>query len=102
METLAELSFSIKSVKAICTISIKKDEIGLLEVVQKHGWEFVYFEPEELNQAKIEAPSDTVYKYTGAYGVSEPAVRIFTGAEQLELVKKKSGNVTISVGIIPL
>ncbi|MFD6443286.1 cobalamin biosynthesis protein, partial [Peribacillus sp. NPDC060186] len=101
VETLAELSFSIKSVKAICTISIKKDEIGLLEVVQKYGWQFVYFEPEELNQAKIEAPSDTVYKYTGAYGVSEPAVRIFTGAEQLELVKKKSGNVTISVGIIP-
>ncbi|MGE7767403.1 cobalt-precorrin 5A hydrolase [Peribacillus sp. NPDC096540] len=101
VETLAELSFSIKSVKAICTISIKKDEIGLLEVIQKYGWEFVYFEPEELNQAKIEAPSDTVYKYTGAYGVSEPAVRLYTGAGQLELVKKKSGNVTISVGIIP-
>ncbi|MDQ0216915.1 cobalt-precorrin 5A hydrolase [Peribacillus cavernae] len=101
VETVAELKFSLKSVKAICTISIKKDEIGLLEVVQKYGWEFVYYEPKELNQAKIEAPSDTVYKYTGAYGVSEPAVRIYTGAEQLELVKKKSGNVTISVGVIP-
>ncbi|MED3759454.1 MULTISPECIES: cobalamin biosynthesis protein [Peribacillus] len=100
-ETLAELSFSIKSVKAICTISLKKDEIGLIEVVEKYGWEFVHYEPEELNQAKIEAPSDTVFKYTGAYGVSEPAVRIYTNAEQLELVKKKSGNVTISVGVIP-
>lgn len=101
VETLAELKFSLKSVKAICTISIKKDEIGLLEVIQKYGWEFVYYEPKELNQAKIEAPSDTVYKYTGAYGVSEPATRIYTGAEHLELVKKKSGNVTISVGVIP-
>lgn len=100
-ETLAELSISIKSVKAICTISLKKDEIGLIEVVEKYGWEFVHYEPEELNQAKIEAPSDTVFKYTGAYGVSEPAVRIYTKAEQLELVKKKSGNVTISVGVIP-
>ncbi|MEX6701380.1 cobalt-precorrin 5A hydrolase [Peribacillus frigoritolerans] len=100
-ETLAELSFSLKSVKAICTISLKKDELGLIEVVEKYGWEFVHYEPEELNQAKIEAPSDTVFKYTGAYGVSEPAVRIYTKAEQLELVKKKSGNVTISVGIIP-
>lgn len=100
-ETLAELSFSIKSVKAICTISLKKDENGLIEVVEKYGWEFVHYEPEELNQAKIEAPSDTVFKYTGAYGVSEPAVRIYTKAEQLELVKKKSGNVTISVGVIP-
>jgi cobalt-precorrin 5A hydrolase len=100
-ETLAELSFSLKSVKAICTISLKKDEIGLIEVVEKYGWEFVHYEPEELNQAKIEAPSDTVFKYTGAYGVSEPAVRIYTKAEQLELIKKKSGNVTISVGVIP-
>lgn len=101
IDTLEELAISVKSVKAICTISIKKDEIGLLDVVRKYGWEFVYYEPDELNQAKIESPSDTVFKYTGAYGVSEPAVRIYTGAEQLELVKKKSGNVTISVGVIP-
>ena len=47
---------------------------------------FIY-PPEKLNKATIEAPSDTVFKYTGAYGVSEPAVRLYTGAE-LELVKK--------------
>jgi cobalt-precorrin 5A hydrolase len=99
--TLAELNISIKSVKALCTIDLKKDESGLLQVVEKYGWEFVYYPPEKLNRATIEAPSDTVFKYTGAYGVSEPAARIYTGAKQLELVKKKSGNVTISVGIIP-
>ncbi len=99
--TLAELNISIKSVKALCTIELKKDEVGLLEVVNKYDWEFVYYPAEKLNTATIEAPSDTVFKYTGAYGVSEPAVRIYTGAEQLELVKKKSGNVTISVGVIP-
>lgn len=100
LETLAELNISIKSVKALCTIDLKKDEVGLLEVVKKYGWEFVYYPPTTLNTATIEAPSDTVFKYTGAYGVSEPAVRIYTGAEKLELVKKKSGNVTISVGVI--
>ena len=99
--TLAELNISIKSVKALCTIELKKDEVGLLEVVNKYDWEFVYYSAEKLNTATIEAPSDTVFKYTGAYGVSEPAVRIYTGVEQLELVKKKSGNVTISVGVIP-
>ena len=101
LETLAELHISIKSVKALCTIDLKKDEVGLLEVVMKYGWEFVYYPPAILNTATIEAPSDTVFKYTGAYGVSEPAVRLYTGAQKLELVKKKSGNVTISVGIIP-
>ena len=33
LETLAELNISIKSVKALCTIDLKKDEVGLLEVV---------------------------------------------------------------------
>lgn len=100
LDTLAELNISAKSVKALCTIDLKKDEAGLLEVIAKYGWEFAIYPPATLNTVTIEAPSDTVFKYTGAYGVSEPAVKLYTGAEQLELVKKKSGNVTISIGII--
>lgn len=100
LETLAELRISLKSVKALCTIDLKKDEKGLLEVTGKYGWEFVYYSPDRLNKEEIQAPSETVYKYTGAYGVSEPAVRIYTRSSVLELVKKKSGNVTISVGVI--
>ncbi|WP_042350167.1 cobalt-precorrin 5A hydrolase [Bacillus massiliigorillae] len=101
IDTLAELKISIKSVKALCTIELKKDEEGLLAVAAKYDWEFVYYSPEQLNSAQIEQPSETVYKYTGAYGVSEPAVRIYSGADDLALVKKKSGNTTISVGVIP-
>ena len=55
LDTLAELNISVKSVKALCTIDLKKDEIGLLEVVEKYGWEFVYYPPEKLNKATIEA-----------------------------------------------
>ena len=100
-ETLKELRFSIKSVKALCTISLKKDEQGLIDVANKYDWDFVYYEPEKLNTVVIEQPSDVVYKYTGAYGVSEPAALLYSGANELELVKKKSGNVTISVAVIP-
>lgn len=100
-KTLAELQFSMKSVKALCTIELKKDEEGLLEVASKYGWEFVYYLPQELNSISIQQPSDTVFKYTGAYGVSEPAAMLYSGADKLELVKKKSGNVTISVALIP-
>src|SRR5699024_590160 len=39
IETLDELQFSIQSVKAICTIDLKKDEDGLLQVVDKYDWE---------------------------------------------------------------
>lgn len=100
-ETLDELQLSIKSVKAISTIDLKKDEEGLIETAKKYGWEFTYYSPEQLNTIEIEKPSDTVYKFTGAYGVSEPAAKLYSGARTLDLVKKKSGNVTISVAVIP-
>lgn len=99
-ETLAELRLSIKSVRAICTIDLKKDEEGLLAVAHKYGWEFICYSPQELNEMNIEEPSETVFKYTGAYAVSEPAVKLYTNRNDLELVKKKSGNMTISIGLI--
>jgi len=100
-ETLEELQFSIKSVKALATIELKKDEAGLIAVCEKYGWPFVWYSPQQLNQVQIEDPSDTVYKYTGAYGVSEPAAKLYAGVDQLVLTKKKSGNTTISVGLMP-
>src|SRR5699024_6181231 len=93
-KTLEELEFSIASVKAVCTIDLKKDEVGLLDVVDKYDWEFVTYTPEQLNEIPFNNPSDVVYKYTGAYGVSEPAALRYSGAEELVLEKKKSGNVT--------
>jgi len=99
-ETLDECRFSMRSVKAVCTIELKKDEEGLLALCAKYGWEFVHYTPEELNQVHIEEPSDTVYKFTGTYGVSEPAVKLYTGADRLVVTKKKAGNVTLSVGIL--
>ncbi|MGG1658558.1 cobalt-precorrin 5A hydrolase [Brevibacillus sp. NRS-1366] len=100
-ETLDELQFSIKSVKALATIELKKDEEGLIAVCEKYGWPFVWYSPEQLNQVEISDPSDTVFKFTGAYGVSEPAAKLYAGVDKLVLTKKKSGNVTISVGLMP-
>ncbi|MFM1654085.1 cobalt-precorrin 5A hydrolase [Brevibacillus sp. B_LB10_24] len=97
--TLNELRFSILSVKAVCTFELKKDEPGLLAVTEKYGWPFVWYTAEQLNAVPIEAPSETVYRYTGVWGVSEPAAKLYAGCDQLVLTKKKSGNVTISVGI---
>lgn len=100
IETLMELQFSVKSVKALCTIDIKKNEAGFLQTVQKYGWDFIIYSPEQLNSIQISNPSETVYKYTGAYGVSEPAALIYSGVNKLVITKKKSGNVTISVAIM--
>lgn len=57
-------------------------------MVSKYNWNFTCYRPEELNAVEIKEPSNTVYKYTGAYGVSEPAARLASGAGTLELVKR--------------
>jgi len=99
-ETLLGLGFSRLSVKAVCSIDLKKDEEGLLVVCARHGWEFVTYSATELNAVPIDDPSETVFKFTGAYGVSEPAAKLYVGRAELALGKKKSGNVTISVGLL--
>lgn len=96
---LEELCFSTSSIKTIASIDLKKDEQGLLELAEENNWPFVTFSPEELNKAPMEEKSETVYKYTGAYGVSEPAAFLASNEGEVVLPKKKSGNVTISVAI---
>ena len=97
METLAELNISIKSVKALCTIDLKKDEKGLLEVVAEIWLGVCLLFTGKIKQRTIEAPSDTVFKYTGAYGVSEPAVRSIQELRSLSLLRKNQEMYTISV-----
>ncbi|MGD8189565.1 cobalt-precorrin 5A hydrolase [Brevibacillus ginsengisoli] len=99
-ETLSELGLSIRSVKAVCSIDLKKDEAGLLQVCQQYKWEFITYTADQLNEMNIEEPSETVYRYTGAYAVSEPAAKRYAKTDKLLLTKKKSGNVTISVGLL--
>ncbi|MEK4227964.1 cobalt-precorrin 5A hydrolase [Solibacillus sp. FSL H8-0538] len=96
-ETLQELKLSKKSIKALCTIDLKKDEACFLAITQKYGWEFIVYTPIELNEMPLLNPSVTVFKYTGAYGVSEPAAMRYAQTTNLLLQKKKSGNATITV-----
>ncbi|MGA8942795.1 MAG: cobalamin biosynthesis protein [Thermoactinomyces sp.] len=100
-ETFAELNLSIKSVRNLATIDLKKDEPGLVALSQKYDWRVDAYSPAELNTVPLSNPSPTVYRYTGAYGVSEPAALLSSGAKKLLLPKKKSGNVTISVALVP-
>ncbi|MGR6128550.1 cobalt-precorrin 5A hydrolase [Paenibacillus sp. SER-28] len=97
LDTLQELRLSVKSVRNIATIDLKRDEEGLLALCAKYGWELVTYTPSELNTVQLPNPSETVFKYTGAYGVSEPSALLSSGADHWLLEKKKSGNMTLSV-----
>ncbi|TSI06705.1 cobalt-precorrin 5A hydrolase [Lysinibacillus sp. BW-2-10] len=99
-ETLLELKLSKKSVKAIATIDLKKDEEGFLQVAAKNNWQFVTYTAEQLNEIPIKNPSETVFKYTGAYGVCEPAALRYAKSSEWLLEKKKGTNATISIARI--
>lgn len=101
LRTLEELRLSPKSVRNVATIDLKKDEEGLLALSAKYNWELKVYTPEELNKVSLKNPSDTVFKYTGAYGVSEPACLLSAGAQDWVLEKRKDGNVTLSIARIP-
>ncbi|WP_379160485.1 cobalt-precorrin 5A hydrolase [Paenibacillus sp. sgz5001063] len=96
-DTLAELGLSLHCVRNVATAGIKGDEAGLLALCAKYGWKLDLYSPEQLNTVVLEQPSETVFKVTGAYGVCEPAALLSSGARDLVLRKKKSGNATIAV-----
>jgi cobalt-precorrin 5A hydrolase len=100
-DTLTSAGLSIKSVRNVATIDRKADEAGLLAVCEKYHWPLVTYTAEELNAVDIPNPSETVFQYVGAYGVSEPAARLSSGAEDWVVEKVRSGNVTVSVCIVP-
>ncbi|WP_046179762.1 cobalt-precorrin 5A hydrolase [Domibacillus tundrae] len=99
-ETLHELSFSKRCIRTVASINLKKDEEGILSLAEKNNWPFTTFSPDELNKAPMSEKSETVFKFTGAYGVSEPAAYLASGGGRIVLPKKKSGNVTISIAVM--
>lgn len=101
LETLDAHRLSVKSVRNLATIGRKADEPGLIEVCRRYGWPLVTFRADELNAVPLPHPSETVFKYVGAWGVSEPAARLSSGADGWLVEKVKRGNVTLSVCLVP-
>lgn len=95
-----EAALSMRSIRNLATIDIKSNEVGLLEVCKKYNWPLTTYTADELNTMDIPSPSDTVFRYVGAYGVSEPAARLSSGATTWLVEKVRSGNVTVSVCLV--
>ncbi|AOP36531.1 cobalamin biosynthesis protein [Leptospira tipperaryensis] len=84
----AELSF--RSVRAIATAELKKDESAFLQLCEKYGWDLISFSSEELDRvSNIETPSDVVKRFVGTKSVSEAASLLASGAKSLLLPKQK-------------
>jgi cobalt-precorrin 5A hydrolase len=108
MKTLEKHRLSPKSVKEIATIVVKKDEPAIVSLSRRWGWPIRTYTAEELDGvAGIQNPSETVKRYVGTRGVSEPAALLAAGADRLLVPKQKytepetDRNMTIAVARIP-
>ncbi|MDI3256359.1 MAG: cobalamin biosynthesis protein [Kyrpidia sp.] len=100
-QTLATRGLAVESVAAVATIDLKKNEPGLVDLCRARQWPLIAYTPGELNGMPMRHRSETVYRYTGAYGVSEPAAMRAAGVSELVVEKIISGNVTLSVARKP-
>jgi len=98
--SLAEAGLAKKSVAALASIDMKRGEAGLLEAAEKLDVPIHFHPAEALSVVQAPNPSELVRGAVGTPSVAEAAV-ISSGAE-LVLEKRKSANVTVSIGRLPV
>jgi cobalt-precorrin 5A hydrolase len=96
-----ENNIASQSIAKLASITLKKDEQGLLDYAAQNNLTITFYTPEELNSVQGIAPSSaTVQKVTGAKAVAEPAALLAAGADKLAVNKIKFPQVTISIAEI--
>lgn len=108
-EALAACGATLADVWAVASIDLKADEIGLLQVVQVHGWPCLFYPAAALAAVDVPNPSETVRQYTGTPSVSEAAALLAANADKTHLIIEKhklrgpdGRNATVSIARIPL
>lgn len=97
LKTLKELDISIKAVKYMTSIELKKEENCILQFCIKYSLLPKFYTAEELNNVCGEfAPSEFVKKTTGTDNVCERSA-LWGGGKSILLKKKLSDGMTIAV-----
>lgn len=107
-EALAACGATPADVRAVASIDLKADEVGLIEAVLAQGWTMRFYPATALAQVPVPNPSETVRKYTGTPSVAEAAALLAAGGDMSQLLIEKhklSGpdgrNATISIARMP-
>ena len=98
--SLVEAGLTQKSVAALASIDVKRDEAGLLKAAEELDVQIHFHPAEALRAVETPNPSEVVREAVGTSSVAEAAV-ISSGAE-LVLEKRKSANATVAVGRLPV
>lgn len=98
----SEHGLSMKSLRNIATIDIKRNEPGLLEFAGKYGLPIEYFEKEALSRVKAPSgPSEMVLKHMGTPAVCESAALLSSGNDSL-VIPKVSFKRTVTLAVARL
>ncbi|CAA9439480.1 Cobalt-precorrin 5A hydrolase / Cobalt-precorrin-3 C(17)-methyltransferase [uncultured Rubrobacteraceae bacterium] len=98
--SLMEAGLTQKSVAALASIDVKRDEAGLLEAAGKLDVPIHFHPAGVLHAVEAPNPSELVREAVGTPSVAEAAV-VCSGAE-LVLEKRKSASATVAVGRLPV
>ncbi len=98
-QVFSEHGLSIKSIRNIATITLKKNETGLLEFARKYCLPIEYFNKETLRKVQfLSSPSAAVLKHVGTPVVCESAALLSSGSTFL-VVPKVSCNRTVTIAV---
>jgi cobalt-precorrin 5A hydrolase/precorrin-3B C17-methyltransferase len=98
----SEHGLSIKSIRNIATITLKKNETGLLEFARKYRLPVEYFDKEALCKVKFpSSPSAAALRHVGTPAVCESAALLSSGSSSL-IVPKVSCNRVVTVAVARL
>jgi cobalt-precorrin 5A hydrolase/precorrin-3B C17-methyltransferase len=100
LRSLAQAELTEKSVAALASIDVKRDEPGLLQAAEKLDVPIHFHPAEALSVVEAPNPSELVRDAVGTPSVAEAAV-VSSGAE-LVLEKQKSANATVAIGRLPV
>jgi cobalt-precorrin 5A hydrolase/precorrin-3B C17-methyltransferase len=98
--SLEGAGLSAKSVAALASIDVKRDEAGLLEAAEGLGVPVRFHPAEALSAVEAPNPSSVVREAVGTPSVAEAAVMV-SGAD-LVAEKRKSAMATVAVGRLPV
>ncbi len=97
-DTVAAGGLAMGSLRALATVDLKADEVGLLALAESLKLPLKLFTRDQLGQvAQVPTPSAMVRKHIGVESVCEAAALLATHQGRLLVPKRKTANVTVAI-----
>ncbi len=99
-QTLKNHSISQHSISCVCSIDLKRQEQGLIELCDKFGWDFCTFSVQELEEVSgVFASSPFVKGITGVDNVCERSAVLGSNGGRLIQEKITQDGITLAIAI---